>query len=59
MQGYRRITSIVVLVLPQLLSWVGHPVAGADLQPLVDGISAVVAAGLNIWSKLKPDAPKP
>jgi hypothetical protein len=57
LEGYRRIASIVILVLPHLATMLGHPIGGEDIAPVVNGISDLLAAVLVAWSKLKPSAP--
>ena len=47
----KRIAAVFVLVVPRLSSLFGYPIAGPDLQLLVDGISATIAAAFVIWSK--------
>ena len=55
--GYRRIAAIMILILPHIFSLVGHPIAGADLAPVVNGISDLAAAALTLWSKVRPSTP--
>ena len=57
LEGYRRIAAIVILVLPHILSLFGHPIAGADMAPAVNGIADLAAVMLTLWSKVKPSTP--
>jgi hypothetical protein len=59
LEGYRRIAALVILVIPHLASMLGHPIAGEDVAPVVNGIADLAAGALVLWSKVKPDAPKP
>ena len=59
LEGYRRITAIVILIVPHLASLFGHPIGGEDLAPFLNGISDTVAAALVLVSKLFPDKSKP
>ena len=59
LEGYRRIAALVILVVPHIASLLGHPIAGEDLSPVVNGLADFAAAVLVLLSKIKPDVPKP
>ena len=54
LSGYRRITAIVILIVPHVASLLGYPIAGEDIAPVVNGLADLVAASLMLWSKVRP-----
>jgi hypothetical protein len=57
LEGYRRIASIVILIVPHVASLLGFPIGGEDVAPVINGIADMAAAVLVLWSKIRPSTP--
>jgi hypothetical protein len=49
---YRRVSAIVLMLVPHLSALAGHPIGGEEIAPVVNGIGDLAASVLVAWSKL-------